>query len=218
MSYIGSSPSQQSYIAGIDYFSGNSSNTTFTLSRQTFSVSDIEVVVANVVQNPLYAYTVSPALSTITFTSAPPTGTNNIYVRYLSRSIQTIAPTPGTVSSSSIQSGAVGPIQLDYASSSGNGAIQLPIGTTSQRPSGAFGEMRYNSQANTFEGYSTTGWGSIGGGATGGGGDTIFVQNGQAVTTNYTIPVGINAMSTGPISINSGVTVTIPANSVWAVI
>jgi hypothetical protein len=59
---------------------------------------------------------------------------------------------------------------------------------------------------------------SIGNGATGGGGDTIFVQNGQTVTTNYTIPVGINAMSTGPISINSGVTVTISSNSVWAII
>lgn len=59
---------------------------------------------------------------------------------------------------------------------------------------------------------------SIGNGATGGGGDTIFVQNGQTVTTNYTIPVGINAMSTGPISINSGVTVTISSGSVWAII
>lgn len=59
---------------------------------------------------------------------------------------------------------------------------------------------------------------AIGNGATGGGGDTIFVQNGQTVTTDYTIPVGINAMSTGPISINAGVTVTISAGSVWAII
>jgi hypothetical protein len=59
---------------------------------------------------------------------------------------------------------------------------------------------------------------SIGNGATGGGGDTIFVQNGQTVNNSYTIPVGINAMSTGPISIASGAVVTIPANSVWAII
>lgn len=59
---------------------------------------------------------------------------------------------------------------------------------------------------------------AIGNGATGGGGDTIFVQNGQTVTTDYTIPVGINAMSTGPISINAGVTVTISAGSTWAII
>jgi hypothetical protein len=59
---------------------------------------------------------------------------------------------------------------------------------------------------------------SIGNGATGGGGDTIFVQNGQTVNNSYTIPVGINAMSTGPISIASGAVVTVPANSVWAII
>jgi hypothetical protein len=59
---------------------------------------------------------------------------------------------------------------------------------------------------------------AIGNGATGGGGDQIFVQNGQTVTTNYTIPTNFNAMSTGPITINSAVVVTIPANSVWAII
>ena len=59
---------------------------------------------------------------------------------------------------------------------------------------------------------------AIGSGATGGGGDQIFVQNGQTVTTSYTIPTNFNAMSTGPITINSAVVVTVPANSVWAII
>jgi hypothetical protein len=59
---------------------------------------------------------------------------------------------------------------------------------------------------------------SIGNGATGGGGDTIFVQNGQTVNNSYSIPSGINAMSTGPIAIASGAVVTIPSGSVWAII
>jgi hypothetical protein len=59
---------------------------------------------------------------------------------------------------------------------------------------------------------------TIGNGATGAGGDQIFIQNGQTVTASYSIPVGFNAMSTGPIAINAGVTVTVPANSVWAII
>ena len=59
---------------------------------------------------------------------------------------------------------------------------------------------------------------SIGNGATGGGGDTIFVQNGQTVNNSYSIPVGINAMSTGPITINSGVVVTVPSGSTWVVV
>ena len=59
---------------------------------------------------------------------------------------------------------------------------------------------------------------AIGSGATGGGGDTIFIENSQVVTANYTIPVGKNAMSTGPITVNSGVTVTISSGSTWAII
>jgi hypothetical protein len=55
-------------------------------------------------------------------------------------------------------------------------------------------------------------------GATGGGADQIFFQNGQTVTTNYTITTNYNAGSFGPISINSGVTVTVPTGSVWSII
>lgn len=59
---------------------------------------------------------------------------------------------------------------------------------------------------------------AIGSGATGGGGDTVFIENSQVVTADYTIPSGKNAMSTGEITINSGVTVTISAGSTWAII
>jgi len=38
------------------------------------------------------------------------------------------------------------------------------------------------------------------------------------VNNSYTIPVGINAMSTGPIAIAAGAVVTIPSGSVWAII
>ena len=58
----------------------------------------------------------------------------------------------------------------------------------------------------------------LGGGATGGGSDEIFYENGQTVTTNYTLTTNTNAMSTGPISIDSGVTVTIPTGSRYVVI
>ena len=53
---------------------------------------------------------------------------------------------------------------------------------------------------------------------TGGGSDEIFFTNGQTVTTNYTIPTNYNAVTAGPVTINSGVTVTIPSGSTWAVV
>jgi len=53
---------------------------------------------------------------------------------------------------------------------------------------------------------------------TGGGTDAIFYNNGQTVTTNYTIPTSNNSGTFGPISIDSGVTVTVPTGSTWTVI
>ena len=82
MSYIGSTPTQQAYTAAVDYFNGNASTTAFTLSRPVASVMQMIVVIENVPQNPSSAYTVSG--NTITFTSAPPSGTNNIWVEYTS--------------------------------------------------------------------------------------------------------------------------------------
>lgn len=64
-------------------FSGNNSDTTFTLTRKVYSPVDIEVFVDNVRQEPTVAYSVVD-FTTLTFTEAPPTGSNNIYVIYKS--------------------------------------------------------------------------------------------------------------------------------------
>lgn len=55
-------------------------------------------------------------------------------------------------------------------------------------------------------------------GASGGGSNAVFFENDQAVTTNYSITTGKNAMSAGPVSINSGVSVTVPTGSVWTIV
>jgi len=52
----------------------------------------------------------------------------------------------------------------------------------------------------------------------GGSTDQIFYLNGQTVTTNYTIPTGQNAMTAGPVTINSAATVTINGSSRWAIV
>jgi hypothetical protein len=46
---------------------------------------------------------------------------------------------------------------------------------------------------------------------------TFFV-NPTTVSANYTIPTNYNAMTTGPISVNSGVVVTVPSGSTWTVV
>ena len=61
-------------------FNGNNSTVAFTLTRQVNSPTDIDVFVENVRQEPTTSYDV--AGYTLTFTEAPPSGTNNIYVIY----------------------------------------------------------------------------------------------------------------------------------------
>ena len=100
----------------------------------------------------------------------------------------------------------------------GTGALKVPAGTTAQQPTPVTGQIRYNTTNNQYEGYGASSWGSLGGGATGSSGDQIFIENGQTVTATYSIPVGKNAMSTGPITINSGATVTVPSGSRWVVL
>jgi len=101
----------------------------------------------------------------------------------------------------------------------GTGVMLIPKGTTAQRPlSPANGEMRYNTDTGQFEGYQGGAWGQLGGGATGGGGDEVFVENGVTVTTNYTLSTGKNAESVGPITVNSGITVTIPSTQRWVIL
>ena len=94
------------------------------------------------------------------------------------------------------------------------GSAEIPVGTTAQRDgSPATGMFRFNSTTTGFEGYDGSAWGAIGGGggATGAGGDEVFVENERVVTTNYTLSTNKSAMCVGPLTINTGVTVTIPS-------
>jgi hypothetical protein len=105
MSYIGNTAQTQNFTPAIDYFSGDGTTVAFTLSRPVASVAQVQVVVDNVAQNPSTAFSVSG--NTITFTSAPLSGTDNIYVYYTSLINQIVAPSQATVTTSSLAAGLV---------------------------------------------------------------------------------------------------------------
>ena len=107
--------------------------------------------------------------------------------------------------------------KVDQTSSTGSGV--LPSGTEAQRdgtPAGGY--LRFNSDVSKAEIYDGTAWSSVGGGATGAGGDDIFYENGQTVTTDYTITTNKNAMTAGVVTIDTGVTVTVPTGSTWSIV
>lgn len=99
------------------------------------------------------------------------------------------------------------------------GSAILPSGTSAQRDATpVFGYTRANSTLNIAEWWNGTGWVPMGGGATGGVGNYAFVENDVVVSADYTITTNKNAMTAGPITINNGVTVTVPNGSVWSIV
>ena len=177
MSYIGNNTQTQSFTPSVDYFSGTGSTTAFTLSRNVASVNQIQVFVGNVPQNPIFSYTVSG--NTINFITAPASGTNNIYVYYVSPLTQTIAPSQNTVLPSSLSvSNAL------YWDAMGD----VGIGTTST-------ENKFNVSGNAL----ITGYGILGNLNLQGGNNlllrsqlfnTIWVGTGAINTTATTAPDG----------------------------
>ena len=90
---------------------------------------------------------------------------------------------------------------LDFSVASQTGSLNA-----SNLSSGTIPDARFPSTLPALDGSNLT---NIAAGATGGGSDEIFYENGQTVTASYTITNGKNAMTAGPISINSGATVTV---------
>ena len=147
------------------------------------------------------------------------------YSQFVTATTSAVAITGGTIDGTVIGNTTPASGKFTTLAASGNvsftstGFLLIPSGTTAQRPgSPANGEIRYNTDTGVFEGYASGAWGSIGGGATGGGGDQVFVENGVTVTTNYTLSTNKNAESVGPITINAGKTVTVPATQRWVIL
>ena len=90
MAYVGTPIDTRNQFQSLQgkRFNGDGSTTAFTLDVAPSSTLDIEVFVGNVRQDPNSAYTLSG--TTLTFTGAPPSGTNNIYVVHQAKSVGTI--------------------------------------------------------------------------------------------------------------------------------
>lgn len=241
MAFIGNTPQNQSFAPAIDYFSGNGVTVTFTLSRPVVSVAQLTVAVDNVIQNPSSAFTVSG--NSITFTSAPLSGTNNIWVEYTSlittyaaisqdpSVIGDITATGGFLAEGDFGNSYIDGTIVDYVT--GNARITtgpadgLTIynGGTSARNAlltlntvGAIGVGSSPSYGTSGQALVSNGSGAAPSWGTVGAVNNIFYTNGNTVTTNYTLATNTNAVSAGPITIADGVTVTLDDNAYWTIV
>jgi hypothetical protein len=76
----------------------------------------------------------------------------------------------------------------------------------------------YNVDEQTYEGYDPVAleWGPIGGG--GNVADDCIQPNFSVISNNFTFETGYNGVSAGPITIDDGVTVTVPSGSAWSIV
>ena len=107
MAYVGNPIDTQNTFQSLvgKRFNGDGSTTDFTLDVAPSSTLDIEVFVGNVRQDPNSAYTLSG--TTLSFTGAPPSGTNNIYVIHQAKSVGTIDVPSSFLSDAQTFSGAL---------------------------------------------------------------------------------------------------------------
>ena len=106
---------------------------------------------------------------------------------------------------------------------SSTGFLKIPVGTTAQRSgSPAVGQFRWNSTLSKAEIYDGSAFSEVGGGggATGGnnGANAVLWENEKTVTHDYTITAARGAGHFGEMTINSGITLTIPADSTLTIV
>ena len=109
-------------------------------------------------------------------------------------------------------------VTTNYTITNGAGYVTSSVINSlnaSNLTSGTIPDARFPSTLPAVDGSNLTG---ISAGATGGGSDEVFYENDQTVTTNYTITNGKNAMAAGPITINSGVTVTVGSGETLTIV
>ena len=207
--WISTDPARAANIKELDDISGSFNGSTaafsLTVSSATIEpVSDAQILISvgGVMQNPTQDYSVSG--STITFSTAPSAGLTFFGV-FLGQALSLNTIADGSVTISSLKAGTAG-VGIQSASA------QIGVGIT---------QLNFIGAGNTFAvagGKVDISIAGGAGGAVGAGTDKVFYENDITVAASYSVSSGKNAMSAGPITLASGVTVTIPNGSVWSVV
>ena len=231
MPYIGNDIRANEDYKTIDDISGsfNGSTTSFALqvggaAPTPFPKYETQLIISvgGVVQEPDSTGTTGFQLSgtNIVFSSAPASGESFFGV--------ILAGADYLNAGGTFPDGTVAVPSITFSSDTDTGIFKSGNGLVSISSNGTKVATFPTSQGNANQVLATDGGGTLsfvdqsGGGAVGGGSDKLFIENGTTMTTNYTLGTEFgatcNALSAGPITINAGVTLTIPSGSVYTVV
>ena len=227
MPYIGNNLRSNNAYKTVDDVSSsfNGSTTTFALTvggsaPVPFPKYETQLIISvgGVVQEPGTGFTLSG--TNIVFGSAPASGENFFGV--------ILAAADYLNAGGTFPDGTTGVPSITFSDDTDTGIFRSGSGLISFASNGTKVATFPSSQGSANQVLATDGAGVLsyvdqsGGGAVGGGSDKLFMENGTTMTTNYTIGTEFgataNAVSAGPITINSGVTLTIPAGSTYTVV
>lgn len=201
MSYIGNVPTTASFP--FDQFSGTGSQTAFTLSQAPASTTSIVVAVSGVVQNP-NTYSVSG--TTLTFTGAPPLGTNNIGVLFLGLPAIVNVPAAASVTPSMLSTG--GPSWNTSGNLSVPGSLAVTSGMTATTGS-------FSGNLNVIVSTASLGYGT-------GAGSTVTQATSKSTGVTINTPTGRITMNNAALAAGATatflVTNSIVANSDTAIL
>jgi hypothetical protein len=179
-----------------EVFNGTGSQTVFTMSSVPANSASLLVAISGVVQDP---GTYSVSSTTLTFTTAPPSGTGNISVRYLGiASVGTVGSFSAGTTGLTPSSATTGAVVLAGTLNVANGGTGLNSFTANQIHYGTFSQ----SSGLTFNGttFATTNDASISGLTVGKGGGAVSQNTafgisaiGSSNTGNYNTAVGYQA-------------------------
>lgn len=199
-------------------FDGSVTTFNLTFNSTPVQVGDTTALIVSlngVIQEPNVSYTLGNGGSQLVFATAPASGAS-CFITQLGGIGDATTPTDGSVITSKIANGAVTDAKIDTMSAS-----KLTGALPSIDGSSLTGIDALPSQTGESGNYLTTdgtnaSWSAL---------DTDansttkgLYEHAATITADYSITSGNNAMSSGPVEIDTGVTITIPSGSNWTIV
>ena len=219
MSYIGQAALKNSELKRFDVTSSTSA--THTLSWQAPNEQSL-IITINGVKQQDDSYTIAGDPTVITLSEALVATDKMEVIGILDIGVITVVG-DNTISSGKLGANAVTTAKIqDDAVTLAKQAAGTQGGTIYYGAAGAPTELAAGTSGHflkTQGAASNPVWSAVPQGSpTGGGSDLIFYQNGQTVTTDYTVTASNNAMSAGPVTVATGIDVTLTGTSEWVIV